>query len=152
MTVPRAPRLNLGLTLDAADGTFDLAGATLDRISFDANAIGHSRLDLSGATATSLDLHVNAADLVVLLPTASDLTGTLDGNAASIRICAADGTGLRLRGNGSITASFDFGGTGLVRTGDTWESPGYATAAHRIDLVTTGNVISYSLTTMEGCK
>lgn len=152
VTLPRSPRLNLDLTLDAADGTYDFTGATLDHVSFDANAVGRTRLDLSGATATSLDVHVNAADIVVLLPTASDLTGVIDGNAATIRICAAPGAGLRLRGDGSITASLDFGGSGLVRTGDTWESPGYAAAAHRIDLATTGNLISFRLTSMEGCK
>lgn len=152
VTLPRSPRLSLDLTVDAGDAAFDLSGATLDRVSFDANAIGHSRLDLSGATATSLDVQVNAADIVVVLPTASDLTGAIDGNLASIRVCAAAGTGLRLRGNGSITASLDFGGTGLVRTGDTWESPGFASAAHRIDLATTGNAVSYRLTSLEGCQ
>ncbi len=152
VTLPRSPRLSLDLTVDAGDATFDLGGSSFDRVSFHSNAIGHSRLDLSGATATSLDVEVNAGDLVVLLPTSGDLTGGIDANAASIRICAAPGTGLRLRGDGSITASLDFGGTGLVRAGDTWESPGFAGAAHRIDLATTGNAVSYRLTSLEGCR
>lgn len=152
VTLPRSTRLSLDLTVDAGDAAFNLGGATLDRVSFDADAIGHSRLDLSGATATSLDIRVNGADLVVLLPTASDLTGAIEANFASTRICAAAGTGLRLRGDGSITASLDFGGTGLVRAGNTWESPGFASAAHRIDLATTGTAVSYLLTSLEGCR
>lgn len=152
IAVPRAPRLSLAIAMNAGEGTFDLTGATLDRVTFDGNALGHTRLDFSTATVGQLSVTVNAADLAVVLPSGSDLTGAIEGNAASVRLCAPAGVGVRIRGDGAVTASLDGSAAGLVRSGNTWESPGFASAAHRVDLAAIGNAISYRVTTTEACQ
>ena len=51
----------------------------------------------------------------------------------------------------SIVASYDYGGQGLVQDGSTWTTPGFDTAAVRIDLKTAANAGSFVLNPEEGC-
>lgn len=146
------PRLDLELDLNAGTTQVDLAGATVGRLEVDANAIGRSRLDLSGAAIERLQVAVNAADLAVLLPTGSHLEGSVSGNAASIRLCAAPGVGLRLIVDDNITASDNYDDAGLVERGGAWESPDYATAVTQVELRTSGSAVSYTLNPEDGCR
>lgn len=146
------PRLDLSIRVDAGSADVDLAGATVGRLEVTANAVGDTRLDLSGATVDRLDVEVNAADVAIALPTTTDLAGEVQGNAASVSLCAADDTGLRFRVEDNITASNDFADAGLVRTGDTWESPGFAGAAVQVELRISGGAVSYTLNPRGGCK
>jgi hypothetical protein len=99
-----------------------------------------------------LDVAVNAADVAILLPRGAGLQGAIEGNAASVDLCAPGGVGLRLVADDNITASHNYGDAGLVRSGTAWESPGYASAASRIELRTTGSAVSFTLNPKDGCR
>jgi hypothetical protein len=146
------PRLDLDVSLNAGEASLDLRGATIGRLDFEGNAIGNTRLDLSAAAVDRLDVSVNAASLAILLPAAASLQGSVQGNAASVEMCAPAGVGLRLSTDANITASNNFDEQGLVKQGNTWQSPDYATAATRIDLQVTGAAVSYDLNPEDGCR
>lgn len=135
-----------------------------------ANA-GKLNLDLSGAAFTSLDLQPNAADLHLLLDDASisgfdlemnlasasltantgtDLSGSIRVNLGSINLCAPSGLAMSITSSGSLFTT-NLGGQGLVHSGDTWESAGYASATHRITLNVHGNLASFTLNPSGGC-
>jgi hypothetical protein len=143
---------SLTMELNAGDASVNLAGATVSQLTFNGNAIGNTRLDLSGATVERLDVAVNAADVAILLPAQADLRGEVEGNAASVDLCAQAGIGLRLIVDDNITASDNYDGAGLVRSGSAWETPGYASAATRIELRTIGSAVSYTLNPEDGCR
>ena len=145
------PRLDLDVSVNAGEATLDLRGATISLLRFEGNAIGNSRLDLAAATAERLDVSVNAADLDLLLP-AGNLQGSVEGNAASVQICAPEGVGLRLVVDDNVTASNNYDERGLVERGNAWETADYATAATRIELSTTGAAVSYVLNPEDGCR
>jgi hypothetical protein len=146
------PRLDLEMSLNAGEAALDLRGATIGRLGFDGNAIGNSRLDLSAATVDRIDVSVNAASIAILLPAADSLQGTVEGNAASVGICVPAGVGLRLLVDENITASNNFDEQGLVKRGNAWESPDYATAATQTELRTIGAAVSYELNPEDGCR
>ncbi len=151
-TLGTATRLDLTLTLNAGDANVDLAGASLAELAFSGNAIGSSKLDLSAATVDRLDVTVNAGQVTVLLPASADLRGDVQANAASVGLCAATGVGLRLLVDDNITASNNYDDQGLVRTGNAWETPGYAGATSQIELRTTGSAVSFTLNPKDGCR
>ena len=78
-------------------------------------------------------------------------TGTIEANAGTVKLCAPEGAGLRLRTGDSIIASYDYAGHGLVQDGTTWTTPGYDTADVQIDLETRANAGSFSLDPEGGC-
>ena len=149
--LPRASTLDLTTTVNAGSGRLDLRGGRFGTISTTVNA-GDTRIDLDGAGAARLELHVNAGDARIVLP-ATSLTGSLTVNAGSIRMCAPAGAGLRFSTNDSnFTSSFDFGSAGLQKSGSTWTSPDFASAAIKIDLTTTANAGSFALNPADGCR
>lgn len=148
--LPRASRIDLDTTLNAGSGHLDLRTGSFGSLSTTLNA-GEMRIDLDGATAASFVLTVNAGDARVVLP-ASSVSGSITVNAGSISLCAPAGAGLRFTTNENITSSYDFGSGGLVKSGSTWTSPGFATATIRIDLSTTVNAGSFKLNPVEGCR
>ena len=119
------------LDVNAGDASVDLASARLSRLSFNGNAVGDTRLDLSGATVEQLEVEVNAADIAIQLPETASLTGSVQGNAASVDLCAPAGVGLRFVVDDNITASDNYDEQGLVRNGSAWETPGYAMPRRR---------------------
>lgn len=143
---------SLAMELNAGDASVNLAGATVSQLTFNGNAIGNTRLDLSGATVERLDVSVNAGDVAILLPAQADLRGEVEGNAASVDLCAPAGIGLRLLVDDNITSSDNYDGAGLVQSGSAWETPGYASAATRIELRTIGSAVSYTLNPKDGCQ
>ena len=150
LTLPTSVPLDIDLGLNAGSGDADMTGAALGGVRVDMNA-GDIRLDLGGATAiTGLDVGVNAGAIGITLP-AMSVTGAIEANAGAVEICVPAAVGLRLRTTENLTASYDYDGYGLVRQGDTWTSPGYDTAAVRIDLATHGNAASFSLNPEGGC-
>jgi len=150
LTLPTSVPLDIDLGLNAGSGDADMTGAALGGVRVDMNA-GDIRLDLGGATAiTGLDVGVNAGAIGITLP-AMSVTGAIEANAGAVEICVPAAVGLRLRTTENLTASYDYDGNGLVQQGDTWTSPGYDTAAVRIDLATHGNAASFSLNPEGGC-
>ena len=130
----------------------NLDGATLTRLTVDGNAIGDTRLDLESAIVERLDVSVNAASIAILLPASADTKGRVEGNAASVELCAPAGVGLRLLVDDNITASDNYDTAGLVQSGSAWETPGFASAATQIELATVGSAVSYTLNPEDGCR
>jgi hypothetical protein len=148
--LPNTVPLDLDVRLNAGSATLAPGGAAFRSVDVQMNA-GSVHLDLGAATALD-DLRVqgNAGAATIVLPNLS-FTGSLQVNAGSIEFCAPPGAALRLRTNENIVASYDYGGHGLVRSGTTWETPGFASAAVRIDLRTQANAGSMTLNPEGGC-
>ena len=88
---------------------------------------GSSTVDLGSVAALgSIDIELNAGSLGLSLPRVST-HGTIQANAGAVKLCAAEGTALRLHTGESILASYDYAGHGLVQDGSTWSTPGYDT-------------------------
>jgi hypothetical protein len=150
ITLPTGPRLGFDAQVNAGSATVDLADADIADAEMQFNAAS-ATVDLGTARAVSdLDIQLNAGSLALTLP-ATGTTGTIEGNAASVDLCAPPGVALRLRTDDSVLSSFDYDGHGLVHTGDTWQSPDFDAAAVRIDLLTRGNAASFTLDPEEGC-
>lgn len=148
--LPAAPTLALSTTVSGGSGRFDLAGATLDSIGATLNA-GDLTLDLGSATARSLSLTVNAGSGSIQLP-ARSMSGSITVNAGSVSLCRSPGAAIRLRMANEFASSNDYSAQGLIRSGDTWESPDWASASQRVELTTNANAGSFSLDPQEGCK
>ena len=148
--LPTGPTVDLDLGLNAGSGTVELAGANLSRLDAAVNA-GSFRVDLRDiASVGALDVAVNAGSAIVWLPNRA-LEGKITANAGSVSICAPDDLGLRLLVGDNPISSNDFDSQGLVRVGDGWESPDFATAAVRITLRTEANAGSMSLNPVRDC-
>jgi hypothetical protein len=102
------------------------------------------------ATASTLDGTVNAGSAVVWLPDVP-LQGDLTVNAGSLSICAPADVGLRLVTGDNPISSNNFDDEGLVRSGDAWETPGFATAPIRTVLDVQANAGSVSLNPRQTC-
>ena len=66
------------------------------------------------------------------------MTGSIEVNAGSVKLCAPPGAALELRTGESIIAAYDYADNGLVKNGSTWTTPGFDTAAVQIDLARVG--------------
>jgi len=150
VTVPQTPRLDLDVQLNAGSATMALASATMDGFHLQMNA-GSSTVDLGSVAALgSIDVELNAGSLGLSLPRVST-HGTIQANAGSVKLCAAEGTALRLHTGESLLASYDYAGHGLVQDGSTWSTPGYDTAEIQIELNTRANAGSFVLDPEDGC-
>lgn len=151
VALPRTPLLDLQLDINAGSVVADLQGARLGVVEVQLNA-GQATIDLGSVTdIEALDVGLNAGTLALVLPTVS-MTGSIEANAGSIRLCAPEGVALRLHTDDSVLSSQDFAAAGLLQVGDTWETPGYDTAVTRIELDTAANAGSFRLDPEEGCR
>jgi hypothetical protein len=150
VVLPRSPSIDLQVTASAGDARLELGGANLAGLSLVRNA-GSARIDLREVAAIeTLSVTLNAGSATIWLPSRS-LTGHLNANAGSIALCLPTGAGLRVATSESVAASNDFGAHGLTRTGDSWETSGYASAAIRIDLTAEAIAASLSLDAPSAC-
>lgn len=150
VTLPTGPKVDLSVSQNAGSARLGLTGMDLGQLEATVNA-GDGRIDLTGTTPARLTATVNAGSAKIQLPAAS-MSGDLTVNAGSISLCAAPGTALRLQTNDNITGGYDYGGHGLVQSGNTWTTPGWDTATVRIDLTTSANAGSFTLDPQEGCQ
>jgi hypothetical protein len=93
---------------------------------------------------------VNAGNVRLFLPSVAT-RGSVQVNAGNVDLCAPAGVALRLHTGESVIASYDYADAGLVQQGSTWETPGYDTAAVRIELDTQANAGSFGLNG-EACR
>lgn len=150
ITVPTEPTIDLDVELNAGSGTLTLRDAHLASVDVTVNA-GSLRIDLRDvAAASTLDGTVNAGSAVVWLPDLP-LEGDLTVNAGSLSICAPADVGLRLVTGDNPISSNNFEDEGLIRSGDAWETPGFATAPIRIVLDVQANAGSLSLNPPQTC-
>jgi hypothetical protein len=149
--LPTANRLDLQLRVNAGSAVANLGGARLGVADVELNA-GQATVDLRDSSSVDeLKIGLNAGTLGLYLPRVST-TGSIEANAGSVRMCAAEGVALRLRTDDSVLSAYDFGSAGLVQNGDTWETPGYDTAVTRIELRIQANAGSIRLDPQEGCS
>jgi hypothetical protein len=152
VALPRQVSLALGMSVNAGSAHMDLAGMRVPELRVSVNA-GDATVDASGLVDSgSLTARVNAGSMGISLPVpATTLTGSLSVNLGSIDVCVPDGVGLRIRSDKQALSSNNFADRGLVRTGDTWARPGFATASRRIELETDANLGSITLNPEDGC-
>jgi len=149
ITLPADTSLDLDVSLNAGSGRLDLGGSSTSTLRLDVNA-GDIEANLEGAAAArSLQVSVNAGSVQVILPDAS-LRGSVSANAGSVELCRSADTAIRITTSENVAASYDF--PGLVQTGDTFESPGFAGAAVRIELDASANAGSIALDPEDGCN
>lgn len=150
VTLPDAVGLEFSMDLNAGRADLDLGGASIEAFDLTLNA-GSVTLDLGSVVEMAdLDINLNAGSLELTVPDQS-FEGSIEVNAGSVALCVPPGAALRLSTSESIVASYDYEGEGLVKTGSTWETPGYDDAAIRIDLDTRANAGSFSLNPEDGC-
>jgi hypothetical protein len=150
ITVPQAVTTDIDLQLNAGQASVDLSGALIGDLGLQLNG-GSGTIDLGSAEAVrQIDFELNAGSVGVTLPHLS-MTGTIHANAGAVRLCAQEGVGLRLHTGEGIAASYDYADHGLVQDGSTWSSPGFDSAAQKIELQTEANAGSFVLDPEEGC-
>ena len=150
VSLPDSVTLDLHLNLNAGSSSLDLGTAALEAFDLDLNA-GSATVDLGTVRELgSLSIGLNAGSLELTLPNQS-LTGSIEATAGSVELCVPPGMALRLNTKESIVASYDFEDRGLVKQGSTWETPGFDTAAIRIELDAQANAGSFSLNPEGGC-
>ena len=148
--IPTGVPLSLDVQLNAGQARVAPGTAELAAVNVQVNA-GAVHLDLGTASALeSVDVQGNAGSATLILPDAS-VSGRLQVNAGSIRFCVPAGTALRVQTGDNPIASYEFDGHGLVRTGNTWQSPDFDSASVRIDLRAEANAGSITLNPEDGC-
>jgi hypothetical protein len=142
--VPRTPELGLGVTLNAGDGTADLAGATISSVGLTVNA-GSFRMDLAGATRLGdVNATVNAGNATLSLPD-GDRSANLSLNAGNLDVCVPAGAAVRVRWSGTLGAN-DLDESGLVKVDDnTWTSAGFIDSQPHLELHVTANAGSFGM-------
>ena len=142
----------VSLTTNAARGSIDLGGGSLDSFSATLNA-SDADLDLSalevvgGGFAASTTL--NASSATVRLPASG--SWSLTANASSLKMCVAPQTALRIAYGGTLSSD-NFASAGLERVGGAWQTPGFDSAATRLDVDFSANVSSTNLDRSGGCQ
>ncbi len=150
--LPRGGAVSVDVAINAGSGTLDLTGMTVPVTGVSVNA-GDARVDLHAASgAERISASANAGSMSILLPTpAGTLTGDVSVNAGSAELCSPSGVALRFQGGEQALGSNNFGDHGLVQTGDSWTTPGFAAASARIDLTVDVNLGSITLNPEDGC-
>jgi hypothetical protein len=149
VVLPRDPAIELSVTVNGGQSRITLAGANVTTLKVDANA-GSIDVDLRDvASFGAANIEVNFGSATLRLPNRS-LSGTLSVNAGSAALCVPAGAGLRVRLD-SAAASNDFASHGLLETSGIWQSPGYATAAVRLELRADVNAGSIALDPTRQC-
>jgi hypothetical protein len=144
VVLPKAPALNLGVTLNAGEGTVNMAGANIASASITLNA-GALTVDMgSAASAGDLNATVNAGSGAVTLP-AGGRSANLSLNAGSLKVCAPVGAPIRVQWSGAL-GSNNFDAAGLVKVDNqTWTSSGFNAAQPHMELHVSANAGSFEL-------
>ena len=149
--LPATATLSTGVTLNAADGSIDLGAGPVASVSSTFNA-SDIVIDLARATTPEparIDLTLNASSGELRLPVGS-IIGNVTLNASSLTLCIPSTAEARVELEATLSAD-DLADSGLAKSGDGWQTAGYATAATRIDLSLTSTVSSVSIERPEEC-
>jgi Domain of unknown function (DUF5668) len=150
VSIPRETPINLSAKLDMGDSRISLASANLTSASFTLN-LGSVRIDLTGARVGNLSVSTNLGSAFIALDGSSDLTGDLRTSLGSLEVCVPAELGLRITNSDSLSSS-DYGGMNMVRSGNSWQTPNYDTAAHKSNLTANTSLGSLKLHNAGGCK
>jgi hypothetical protein len=142
--VPRVPRLDLGITLNAGTGTVDLTGATLSSLNLTVNAgsLDATLGDVEPTNAVNLTLNAGDASLGI----GGDAgTYNLSLNAGSLRLCVPSHAAFRVHWSGTL-GSNNFDELNLVQAdGETWTSQGFDPNQDHFEIQATANAGSFNL-------
>jgi hypothetical protein len=148
LTLPGGPRLDLNAVIEAGRGQLDMSGAHLGDVQVAVRA-GDAHVDLAQAFSGPVSLTADAAAGSLILPAGQDTTATVTVNAGSVAVCTAPGVGVRIHQQvvaGAVNRA------GLIASGDGFESPDYAVAAHHADVTVKVSVGSVDINPEGGCK
>jgi hypothetical protein len=151
ISLGRETSYDLSASLNAADSTFDLTGGAFTSLALNPNA-GSLEMDLSGARVADLDVSLNAGSMSIVADAGTDLAGAIGSNAGSVDLCVPAGAAMRFVVDANLTFSHNLDESGLQPSGETFATPGFETAEHRIDLRLDGNASSFNLNPEEGCE
>ncbi len=100
---------------------------------------GDTTVDLTGATLGSLSLTRSTPARPGSPCRPASLSGSATVNAGSLGLCVPAGVGLRIQSRARSWPRTTSASAGLVQDGSTWTTPGYGSAAVKIDLSLTAN-------------
>lgn len=147
LTLPATGIEGLTVVVNAGRGDIDLGEAELEGLSVTANAADVS-VDASSASIADLTGEVNFGRLSIRLP-AGDLEGSLSAGAGQLQVCAPPELGLRVTTTESM-GEISVGGRHLGRSD--YQSPNYASAAHRADLIVDVSFGAIEIDPIGGCR
>jgi hypothetical protein len=150
VVLPISTTYNAEIHLNASKGNIDLGGGTFSGLSLQPNA-ADIVVQLGGAKVQGLDVQLNAGSLSMLASADTSLSGSVQVNAGSVQLCVPTDAALRITASGTALGT-NLGDSDLTRSGDTWQSSGYAQAAHQITLEVHGNAGSFDLNPPGGCQ
>src|SRR5438309_2678932 len=148
--LPGATTYDAQIHVNASKATMDLTGAKFSALSLQPNA-AEILINLDDASVEGFDLQLNAGSLSIVASAGTALSGTIQMNAGSVQLCAPSDAGLRITASGTAFGT-NLGDTDLTRSGDTWESTGYAQSAHQVTLTVHGNAASFDFNPAGGCQ
>jgi hypothetical protein len=149
VTLPTDLPLDVTVSLNAAGGAVDLAGANLPALQVGLNA-GDLDLRLAGVTAESADLSLNAGSLEIVADAQTKVAGVLDANAGNVQLCAPPELILELDLDG-VLLSHDLEEAGLVADEDIWRTPDGTAGPGSLRLRLEGNATNLSLIREASC-
>jgi hypothetical protein len=153
VTLPTAPALRVGMTLNAASSDLALGPGPVSSVGATLN-FGDTTIDLGDASANagiSLGLTSNFSSATVALPDGTAVNGGITLNFSSLKLCLSPDAALRIAGQGTMSSD-DYSSAGLQKVGDAWETPSYADSAARMDLELTSTFSSVSVDRSGGCS
>ena len=150
ISIPQETQINLTSTLDLVDAHYFLSSANLSSASFNLN-LGSVHIDLTGAKVRDLSVSTNIGQALITLDGSSDLTANLSTSLGSTEVCAPFELGVRVANSDSLSSS-DYGSLGMVRSGGSWQTPNYDTAAHKANLTVNTSLSNLKLNNTGGCK
>lgn len=148
VALPAATTYDADIHANGGSLTMNVQGSTFHSLSLQPNAVD-VRLDATDANVSGLNVHLNAGKLVVVVTAGSAVEGQIEANAGSVSLCARPDAAVRITASGTAFST-NLDGSGLQRSGDTWESASYASADRTITLEIHGNASSFDLNP-EGC-
>jgi hypothetical protein len=148
LTLPTSQIESLSMVVYAGRGQVALPAAQIGRFALTANA-AEIVVDASEASSIrNLSAAVRVGKLSLQLPN-SDVAGSLRVGGGRLEVCAPPGLGLRVTSTGfprQLTVA------GEHANGSEWQSPDYATAAHRADLNVSVNLGNVEINPIGGCR
>lgn len=148
LVLPASGVDDLSVTLNAGHGSVHLDGGAIRRMSVSGNA-ADIVVDASSGQLLSLSGEVNVGQLSLHLGAGSDFTGSVDITLGEFRVCAPPDLGLRITAAGETR---DFEVEGTKRSGSSWQSPGYASAPHHVNLDVNVDFGAIQVNPIGGCK
>lgn len=108
-----------------------------------AGGVGRTEADLSKLNLMSLDVNAGVGDVRLTLPATGRFSVQINAGVGDVEVTIPPGMAARITVNGGLGQTRVLGT--YERSGDTYTTPGYATAEHRIDLMVEGGVGSVTV-------